>query len=145
MKSGATYRAYTYLFQFMRNVKRLKKRTKKHRDSYLLGTPAIVGQSPVRVSIQHCAHCQCDPRDLWNPQHDHMYEDCLRKAETQHNSYFVKELHLCAKGKCYTVCTQFFIKTSRLGSFVFNELFKHSGSSSLPKKKFPRVGPNVSN
>ena len=124
----------------MRNVKRLKQQIKKHRDSYLVGTPAIVGQSPVRVSIQHCTHCQCDPRALWNPQHDHMHEDCLRKGEAQHNAYFVKELHLCAKGKCYTVCTQFFRKTFRLGSFVFNELFKHSGSSSLPKTKFTRVG-----
>jgi hypothetical protein len=140
MKSGAKYRAYTYLFQFMRKVKRFRKRTKKHRESYLLGTPAIVGQSPVRVSIQNCSHCQCDPRVVWNPQHDHMYTDCLRKAEAQQSSYLVKELHLCAKGVCFTVCTQFFIKTFRLGSFVFNELFKHSGCSTLPKNKFSRIG-----
>jgi hypothetical protein len=42
---------------------------------------------------------------------------------------------MCKRQLLYTVCTQFFKKTFRLGSFVFNELFKHSGSSLFPKEK----------
>jgi hypothetical protein len=111
MKNGAKYRGYCLLFQFMNKVKRIKCKTKKHQDSYVVAAVQTIGNSPAKEIIQHCVHCQCDAWDFWNPQHDHLYEECGRRGEIQHGSYYVKELHLLSKGISYTVCTQFFMKT----------------------------------
>jgi len=106
MKKGAKYRAYVYLFQFMKKVKRIKVKVKLNRDAYLI--VQTHGNSPTLECIQHCPHCKCDPKVLWAPQEDHSYADCLRRAEIQNGTHFVTQLHLCAKGSCYTVCTDFF-------------------------------------
>ncbi len=34
-----------------------------------------------------------------------------RRDEIQHGTHFVKQLHLCANGSCYIVCTDFFKQT----------------------------------
>ena len=112
MQKGAKYRAYTYLFQFMNKVKRIKKQLTKHRDAYqIVHLNTVTGRSPTLECIQQCSHCQCDPRELWAPEEDHSYANCLRRAEVQHGTHFVQELHLCANGICYAVCPDFFKKT----------------------------------
>ncbi len=98
MKNGAKYRGYSYLFQFMKKVKRVKHKTKKHKDSYVVAAVQLPGHSPTRELIQHCVHCQYDARDLWNPQNDHIYDECRRRREVQHGSYYVKQLHLLSNG-----------------------------------------------
>jgi hypothetical protein len=77
VQKGAKYRAYAYLFQFMKRVKRIR-RVRKHRDSYDIVRIRNVG-TPSLAVVQHCAHCQCDSRELWNPPDDHTYETCLLK------------------------------------------------------------------
>jgi hypothetical protein len=134
MKNGAKYRGYSYLFQFMKKVKRVKLKTIKHADSFVVAAVLLPGDSPTRELIQHCVHCQCDARELWNPPNDHIYNDCFRRREVQHGSYYVKQLHLLSNGISYPVCTQYFKKTFGLGCTVFNKLYKHCGCSILPKE-----------
>ena len=122
------------MFQFMKKVKRVKLKTIKHADSFVVAAVLLPGDSPTRELIQHCVHCQCDARELWNPPNDHIYNDCFRRREVQHGSYYVKQLHLLSNGISYPVCTQYFKKTFGLGCTVFNKLYKHCGCSILPKE-----------
>ncbi len=124
----------------MKKVKRVKRKTTMHKDSFIVAAVQLPGDFPTREIIQHCVHCQWDARDLWNPQHDHMYDECRRRREVQHGSYYVKQLHLLSKGSSYPVCTQYFKNTFGLGDAVFNNLYKHCGSSILPKEKFTCAG-----
>ena len=139
MERCAKYRAYVYLFQFMKRVKRIHI-VKKHRDSYCISETREDGKSPTLKLVQHCAHCQCDPREEWNPPDDHIYETCLRRGEIQHGTYFVKQLHLLANGNCYNVCSEFFMQTFGLSTWVYKHLVKHIGKSILPKERFTRSG-----
>ena len=123
----------------MKRVKRIH-RVKKHRDSYCISETIEDGKSPTLKLVQHCAHCQCDPREEWNPPDDHIYETCLRRGEIQHGTHFVKQLHLLANGNCYNVCSQFFMQTFGLSTWVYKHLVKHIGKSILPKERFTRSG-----
>jgi hypothetical protein len=73
---------------------------------------------------------------LWSPPDGHIYDDCNRRGEIQNGTHFVKQLHLCANGNCYTVCTEFFKQTFGLSRKLFYSLVQHSGTSMLPKEKF---------
>jgi hypothetical protein len=129
----------------MTRVKKITPRARRHSDAYQMVDTGPLGRAPTLACIQQCVHCQQDPRELWSPVEDHWYADCHRRGEIQHGTRFVKQLHLCAKGNCYTVFKEFFRSTFGLTAALYRRLSQHSGTSMLPKHLFTSAGSKKSN
>ena len=135
LRSGAKYRGYVYIFQFLRKVKSIRNVTPAnwHSDA----TSILHDVSTIR---QSCVHCQCDEEAKWNPPNDHVYSNCNRRDEVQHGTYFGTEVHLPINGCPHRVWPPFFWSTFGISKRTYSHLLEYAGASRLPKDKFSRGG-----